>query len=248
MMQIIPSIQLLGQKVVTFPEGNLKKMKSYDIDILDYIQDAEIAGIKRICLVDISGARSNAPQSLDVLKRITSTTRLKVTFGGGIKSRDSLRNAQDNGADHLISSSIAVLQPTVFNYWCECYEPNNIIFSADITPEGLAVKGWKEKSAQEVKESLRKMVSEGLKKVILRDVSKEGTLSGPNLDLVREIAQAFPKLVIAVRGGISSIEDIDKLSQAGAHCAIIGTAILEDKLTFSQINDYYSRGKDEQEK
>lgn len=248
MIQIIPSIQLLGGKVVTFPEGNLKKMKSYDIDILDYIQDAEIAGIRRICLLDISGARSNAPQSLDVLKKITSTTRLKVTFGGGIKNRDSLRNALDNGADHLASSSIAVLQPTVFNYWCECYEPNNIIFSADITPDGLAVKGWKEKSSADLKELLRSMMSEGLKKVILRDVEKEGTLSGANLDMVREIAEAFPKLKIAVRGGISSIEDVDKLEEAGAHCAIIGTAVLEEKLTFNQINDYYSRGKDEQEK
>jgi len=147
-----------------------------------------------------------------------------------------------------MSSSIAVLQPTVFSYWCECYEPQNIIFSADLADGGLAVKGWKEKSDTDLKERLRKLVSDGLKKVVLRDTRREGLMNGPDVELVKEISAAFPRLRIGVRGGVSSLEDIDRLEEAGAHCAFIGSAILEEKLTFDQINDYYNRGKDEQEK
>ncbi len=247
MINIIPSIQLLGNKIVSFPEGNIKEMKTFDIDLIDFSLQAKQAGISRLCIIDISGARSNAPQSLDIVHKVVQLSGLKVTIGGGIKSREALKNALACGADHIMSASIAVLQPNVFNYWCECFEPSNIIFAADIMPDGLAIKGWKETHQTNAKDAIGLAVAEGLKKVVVRDVCKEGTLSSPNIKILQELISAFPKLEFAARGGISSIDDINSLEQIGVSAAFIGTAILENRLTFTQIKEYYSPKNNEQE-
>ena len=155
MIEIIPAIDVMNGKCVRLSQGDFSKIKTYSEDPLEVAKRYEDCGVKRVHLIDLQGAKSNSPVIFDILQAIAGKTNLLVEFGGGIKTRNSLRDALENGADRVICGSIAATEPNVFTYWLDCFGSDKIVLGADIKENKIAIKGWKESTDKTADELIR---------------------------------------------------------------------------------------------
>jgi phosphoribosylformimino-5-aminoimidazole carboxamide ribotide isomerase len=241
-IEIIPAIDILGGKCVRLSQGDYARQTVYNADPLDVAKMFEDAGIRRLHLVDLDGAREKHIVNYRVLERISMKTRLVIDFGGGLKSGDDLRIAFECGASMITGGSIAVKEREIFLGWLEKYGSGKIILGADAREGKIAVSGWQEDSELEIIPFLQSYVDEGIKIVISTDISKDGMLSGPSFALYQDILAQFPGLFLIASGGISSLEDIYKLAEMNIPGVITGKAIYEGKITLKEIQKYYVPG------
>lgn len=237
-IEIIPAIDILGGKCVRLSQGDYARQTVYNADPLEVARVFEDAGIRRLHLVDLDGAREKHIVNFEVLERIAMKTRLVIDFGGGLKSDEDLRIAFECGAAMVTGGSIAVKTPETFLGWLKKYGPEKIILGADAREGKIAVSGWQEESESDTIPFIQSYVQQGIKKVISTDISRDGMLSGPSLSLYSDILSALPDLHLIASGGVSSIEDIHQLSALGLAGVITGKAIYEGKLTLKEIQDY----------
>lgn len=235
---IIPAIDILGGKCVRLSQGDYARQTVYNADPLEVARVFEDAGIRRLHLVDLDGAREKHIVNFEVLERIAMKTRLVIDFGGGLKSDEDLRIAFECGAAMVTGGSIAVKTPETFLGWLKKYGPEKIILGADAREGKIAVSGWQEESESDIIPFIQSYVQQGIKKVISTDISRDGMLSGPSLSLYSGILSALPDLHLIASGGVASIEDIHRLSEINVHGVIAGKAIYEGKLTLKEIQDY----------
>lgn len=238
MIEIIPAIDVISGKCVRLSQGDFRKVKVYSENPIEIAKQFEDCGVKRVHLVDLEGAKSSSPVILDLLEDMASKTNLLIEFGGGIKTRNSLKTVLDCGAERVICGSIAAIEPNVFTYWLDCFGGEKVILGADIKENKIAVKGWKESTNRSVDELVRLYLQEGLKYAVITDISKDGMLAGPSVDLYREIAGKYPRLQVIANGGISSMADIETLNDINVPYAVVGTAIYEGHITFDEIKKY----------
>ncbi|MCI1779907.1 MAG: 1-(5-phosphoribosyl)-5-[(5-phosphoribosylamino)methylideneamino]imidazole-4-carboxamide isomerase [Bacteroidales bacterium] len=239
MIEIIPAIDIIGGKCVRLSQGDYDKCKVYSEKPVDVAKEFADNGIKKLHLIDLDGAKSNEPQNLDLLNAIVTETGMKVEFGGGLKSKWSIRRAFDNGAEKAICGSIAFTEPTVFSYWLDCFGPDVLTLGADMKDGKIAVKGWSSYVERNFDEFIKIFLQDGLKNVIITDIDRDGMLEGPSIELYEGISAKFPRLNITASGGVGSMEDIMALDKAGLHSVIVGKAIYEEKIKLSDIVDYY---------
>jgi phosphoribosylformimino-5-aminoimidazole carboxamide ribotide isomerase len=237
-IEIIPAIDILGGKCVRLSQGDYARQTVYNTDPLEVAKMFEDAGIRRLHLVDLDGAREKHIVNYSVLERISMKTELVIDFGGGLKSEDDLRIAFECGAAMITGGSIAVKERDVFLSWLKKYTALKIILGADAKEGKIAVNGWQEDSELEILPFLQSYVDEGIKIVISTDISKDGMMNGPSFSLYSEILNHFPDLYLIASGGISSMEDIFKLAEMGVPGVITGKAILEGKISLKEIKDY----------
>lgn len=237
-IEIIPALDILGGKCVRLSQGDYARQTVYNADPLEVARIFEDAGIHRLHLVDLDGAREKHIVNYDVLERISMKTRLHIDFGGGLKSDDDLRVAFACGAAMITGGSIAVKDRDSFLRWIKKYGPGKIILGADVKEGKITVSGWQEESKDEVIPFIQSYVDEGIQKVISTDVSRDGMLSGPSFALYNEILVQFPDLYLIASGGISSMGDIHKLEEMKVPGVIIGKAIYEGKITLKEIQKY----------
>ena len=230
MIDLIPSIKILTPTELLDRE-TIERLKAF-----------KESGVSRIHIIDVQGAKSNAPVALNLVKQITEVTGLKVSYSGGIKSRESLKNALSLGADQVICSTIASEQSNVFNYWAECFGSQCVVFGADLKEGKLLVKGRKQESAAKLEVLLKSLIAEGLKSVVICNVEAE---EGGKFDaeVYRGITAAFPRLKVIARGGVNTIAEVNSLEEAGVKGAVF--SLSESKLTPEEIYNYYKQGKDE---
>ena len=195
----------------------------------------EVMGFKRLHVVDLDGARSKHIVNVDVLKAITTETNLVVDFGGGIKSEEDIEKAFANGASMVTIGSIAVTQPELFLKWLDQYGAEKLILGADVKNGMISINGWKEDSAEQLLPFLKKYIDHGVKNVLCTEISKDGTLQGPALQLYQEIMAAYPQLHLIASGGVSSNEDIIALDQAGIPAVVFGKAFYEGKINIPEL-------------
>jgi phosphoribosylformimino-5-aminoimidazole carboxamide ribotide isomerase len=238
MIEIIPAIDVMNGKCVRLSQGDFSRIKTYSEDPVEVAKGYEDCGVKRIHLIDLQGAKSNSPVIFDTLLAIASKTNLLIEFGGGIKTRNSLRDALDSGADRVICGSIAATEPNVFTYWLDCFGGEKVVLGADIKENKIAIKGWKESTDKTADELIRLYLQEGLKYAVVTDISKDGMLAGPSLEMYRELGGKYPRLKIIASGGISSMQDIEDLNDINVPAAIVGKAIYEGHITIEQIREY----------
>lgn len=236
--EIIPAIDILGGKCVRLSQGDYARQTVYNANPLEVALMFEDAGIRRLHLVDLDGAREEHIVNYVVLEKIALKTRLMIDFGGGLKSDEDLRIAFECGAAMITGGSIAVKQPETFLQWLKKYGSEKIILGADAKEGKIAVSGWQEESESEIIPFIQSYVDKGIQKVISTDISKDGMLSGPSFTLYNEILGQFPDLYLIASGGISSIEDIHKLAEMKVTGVITGKAILEGKISLKEIKDY----------
>ena len=238
-MRIIPAIDIIDGKCVRLTKGDYASQKTYRDNPLEVAREFDDHGIRHLHLVDLDGARSKHIVNHRVLRQITEATSLQVDFGGGIKSDEDVRIAFENGATQITGGSVAQQQPELFLQWLERYGPERIILGADSHHRMIATQGWQEQSQEDVVDFITAYEQQGVSYVICTDISKDGMLQGPSLDLYREILSGSAVRLIA-SGGITSMTDLQRLQTIGCEGAIIGKAIYEGHIRLNELQTFIS--------
>ncbi|MFW9597138.1 MAG: 1-(5-phosphoribosyl)-5-[(5-phosphoribosylamino)methylideneamino]imidazole-4-carboxamide isomerase [Paludibacter sp.] len=238
MIEIIPAIDLIDGKCVRLSQGDYMQKTIYNENPLEVARMFEDAGIKRLHLVDLDGAKANHIVNHKVLESIATKTNLVIDFGGGLKSDEDLRIAFSSGAQMITGGSIAVKNPETFISWIEKYGEQKIILGADVKEEKIAVGGWLETSTLDLIPFINTYKQKGISRVICTDISKDGMLLGPALELYRKIMSKFNDLYLIASGGVSSIKDIELLNDAGIPAVITGKAIYEGRIQLSDLKKF----------
>jgi len=237
-IEIIPAIDILGGKCVRLSQGDYARQTVYSGNPVEVARMFEDAGIGRLHLVDLDGAREKHIVNYDVLEAIALKTHLVIDFGGGLKSDEDLRIAFESGAAMVTGGSIAIKERETFLGWIRQYGPDKIILGADAQNGKIAVSGWQEDSGEEIIPFIQDYVDKGITKVISTDIAKDGMMAGPSFTLYDEILKQFPGLYLIASGGISSMDDILKLVEMGVPGVITGKAIHDGKISLKDIMNY----------
>lgn len=238
MIELIPAIDIIDGKCVRLSQGNYDSKKVYNENPLEVAKEFEAYGIRRLHVVDLDGAASQHVVNYRTLEQIATQTSLIIDFGGGIKTSGDIEIAFDSGAEMITLGSVAVKHPELFDEWLQTYGNEKIILGADVKDNRIAINGWKEESPQELMPFLNQHINKGVTKVLCTDISRDGMLKGPALDLYRSIMEAHPALHLIASGGISGMEDILKLDEAGIPAVVFGKAIYEGRISLKELSRY----------
>lgn len=237
MIELIPAIDIINGQCVRLTKGDYDQKTVYGKP-LDMALEFERIGYKRLHVVDLDGAKSKHIVNDAVLREITSNTNLVVDFGGGIKTDEDIEKAFTAGASMVTIGSITVTNPDLFMGWLEQYGTDRMILGADVRHGKISINGWKEDSAEDLLPFLKKYVDAGVRNVLCTEISKDGTLTGPAIELYQEIMDAYPQLHLIASGGVSSLNDIIALNAAGIPAVVFGKAIYEGKINLKELWDW----------
>ncbi|MDO4195846.1 MAG: 1-(5-phosphoribosyl)-5-[(5-phosphoribosylamino)methylideneamino]imidazole-4-carboxamide isomerase [Prevotellaceae bacterium] len=235
MIELIPAIDIIGGKCVRLTKGDYEQKTTYNDDPVAQAKEFESLGFKRLHIVDLDGAKSKHVVNIDILRRITEETSLTMDFGGGIKSEEDIEKVFNAGAAMVTIGSIAVTQPELFLAWLSKYGPEKIILGADVRNGKVSINGWKEDSTEDLLPFLHKYIDAGVKNVLCTEISKDGTLSGPAIDLYKEVMREYPELHLIASGGVSSNDDITALHEAGIPAVVFGKSFYEGKIDINKL-------------
>ena len=234
MIELIPAIDIIEGKCVRLTKGDYDTKKVYG-DPLDMAQQFEDLGVKRLHVVDLDGAKSKHVVNLATLKAITTHTKLIVDFGGGIKTDEDLEKAYEAGAALVTAGSIAITEPERYLNWLHKYGADRLILGADVRNGYVSINGWKEDSDVKLEDFLLRYMNEGTKNVLCTEISKDGTLAGPAVELYRSIMQRYPECHLIASGGVGSTADILALEAAGIPAVVFGKAFYEGKIDLKNL-------------
>ncbi|MCR8667648.1 1-(5-phosphoribosyl)-5-[(5-phosphoribosylamino)methylideneamino]imidazole-4-carboxamide isomerase [Aestuariibaculum sp. M13] len=243
-MRIIPAIDIIDGKCVRLTKGDYDTKKVYNENPLEVAKMFEDAGIQYLHLVDLDGAKAQHIVNYKVLEQIASKTKLKVDFGGGLKTNEDLHIAFNSGARQITGGSIAVKDAKTFEGWISKYGSEKIILGADSNAGKIAISGWQEDSQEELIPFIKGYQKKGIQYVICTDISKDGMLQGPSVDLYKEIitecssASNGQSVKLIASGGISIIDELPVLKELGCEGVIIGKAIYENRITLKQLEKF----------
>jgi phosphoribosylformimino-5-aminoimidazole carboxamide ribotide isomerase len=238
MIEIIPAIDLIDGKCVRLSQGDYSQKTVYYEDPLDVAKMFEDAGIRRLHVVDLDGAKAQHIVNHKVLERIATHTDLVIDFGGGLKSDNDLRIAFESGAAMITGGSIAVKNPEIFTAWIQQFGAEKIILGADVKDRKIAVGGWLETTDIDLMPFIKEYMEKGISKVICTDISKDGMLGGPAVSLYQEMLQKEPEMYLIASGGVSTVTDIDTLQENQIPAVIIGKAIYEGKIALKDLEKF----------
>ncbi len=238
MIELIPAIDIIEGQCVRLTKGDYDQKTVYRDSPAEVAKEFEEIGFKRLHVVDLDGAKSKHIVNSEVLRRITTDTQLVVDFGGGIKTDEDIEKAFAAGASMVTIGSIAVTNPDLFMGWLEKYGAERIILGADVRHGKVSINGWKEDSSEDLLPFLKKYVDAGVKNVLCTEISKDGTLTGPAIELYQSMMTAYPELHLIASGGVSSIDDIKALEAAGIPAVVFGKAIYEGKINLNELWDW----------
>lgn len=239
-MQIIPAIDLIDGKCVRLTQGDYTQKKIYNAHPAEVARAFEDAGVRRLHLVDLDGAKAGRLVNLPVLEAIASETSLEVDFGGGIKTEADLSTIFSAGAAIATVGSIAVKDPELFRGWLAAYGGDRLLLGADVKGDKIAIHGWTEETELNVFDFLALQVNHGLTQAFCTDISRDGLLEGPSLALYRDITGRFPALHFIASGGVSRLDDISELERAGCSGVIIGKALYEHRIKLEDLKPWLS--------
>lgn len=237
-MRIIPAIDLIDGKCVRLSKGDYATQKIYNEHPLEVAKAFEDHGIQHLHLVDLDGAKSKHIVNHKVLEDIASKTSLKIDFGGGLKSDEDLKIAFESGAHQVTGGSIAVKEPGVFEQWIETYGSEKIILGADVQGDRIATNGWLETSEHRLVDFVKDYHAKGIQYVICTDISKDGMLEGPSFEVYADLLAAQSGIKLIASGGISSFDELPRLSAMGCEGTIIGKAIYENRITLAALENF----------
>lgn len=235
MIELIPAIDIIDGKCVRLTKGDYDTKKVYNENPVSVAKEFEAHGIRRLHVVDLDGARSRHIVNDDVLRRITEATDLVVDFGGGIKTDEDIEKAFQAGASMVTIGSIAVTDPERSFEWLRKYGADRIVLGADVRNGKISINGWKEDSQEDLIPFLKKYLEAGIRNVLCTEISKDGMLQGPAIELYKEVMAAYPTCHLIASGGVSSKEDIVALDEAGIPAVVFGKAIYEGRIKLDEL-------------
>ena len=233
-IELIPAIDIINGQCVRLTKGDYDQKTIYG-EPLDMALEFERIGFQRLHVVDLDGAKSKHIVNETVLRSLATETHLIIDFGGGIKTDEDIEKAFANGAKMVTVGSIAVTQPELFMGWLEKYGAERMILGADVRNGKISINGWKEDSEEDLLPFLKKYVEAGVRNVLCTEISKDGTLAGPAIDLYKRVMDAYPELHLIASGGVSNIADIEALDTAGIPAVVFGKAIYEGKIDLREL-------------
>lgn len=239
MLTIIPAIDIIDGKCVRLSKGDYGQKKVYNENPLEIAKMFESHGIVRLHLVDLDGAKEKHVVNWKVLEKIAGNTSLEIDFGGGIKSDEDLKIVFENGASLATVGSVAAKEPELFNHWIEQLGADKFILGADVDDGKIAVSGWLEVTDIELDDFLKGYLDKDIRQVLCTDISKDGMLQGTSLELYQHLMETFPDMYLIASGGITHIDELNKLAEAKVPAAIIGKAIYEGRITLEEISKLY---------
>ncbi|WP_298299228.1 1-(5-phosphoribosyl)-5-[(5-phosphoribosylamino)methylideneamino]imidazole-4-carboxamide isomerase [Hydrotalea sp.] len=234
-MQIIPAIDIIDGKCVRLTEGDYQQKKIYNENPLEVAKMFEDAGIQRLHLVDLDGAKNSGVMNWKVLEAIAVNTRLAIDFGGGIKTGEDVQLVLNAGATYVTVGSIAVKNQALFTEWLKQFGVNKFLLGADVKNGCIAIHGWLETTNVQVKDFMAIYLALGVQQIFCTDVSKDGRMEGPSIELYQHLISNLPNLQLIASGGVSTLQDLIHLKAIGCSGAIIGKAIYENKISLNDL-------------
>lgn len=234
-MQIIPAIDIIDGKCVRLTQGDYMQKTIYNEQPLEVAKQFEAAGLRRLHLVDLDGAKAGFVQNWKVLESIAANTSLVIDFGGGIKQENDVNIVFNSGAALATIGSLAVKNETLFVQWLNQFGADKFLLGADVKEEKIVIGGWLETTDIWIYDFIEKYIAHGVKQLFCTDVSKDGKLEGPSTTLYQNIINKFPGLHFIASGGVSSIADLNDLQSIGCAGAIVGKAIYENKISVNEL-------------
>ncbi len=238
MIELIPAIDIIDGKCVRLSQGDYNTQKIYNENPLEVAKEFEANGIHRLHVVDLDGAKSSHVVNYKVLDIIAGHTSLVIDFGGGIKTDEDLNIAFEYGAQMVTLGSVAAKQPALFKKWLHQYGPKKIILGADVKENRISINGWKEESQEELIPFLTDYSQEGIQKVLCTDISRDGMLQGPSIELYKQIMKKFPTMHLIASGGVSNLQDIIDLNEANIPAVVFGKALYEGRITLKDLKRF----------
>ena len=240
MIELIPAIDIINGQCVRLTKGDYDQKTVYRDSPTEVAKEFEQLGFKRLHVVDLDGAKSKHIVNVGVLRSLATETSLVIDFGGGIKTDKDIETAFESGAAMMTVGSIAVTHPDLFIAWLDKYGANRMILGADVRNGKVSINGWKEDSDEDLLPFLKKYINAGVRNVLCTEISKDGTLQGPAIDLYKRVMDVYPDLHLIASGGVSSIDDIRALDAAGIPAVVFGKAIYEGKIDLRELNSELS--------
>lgn len=235
-MRIIPAIDIINGQCVRLSKGDYNTSKVYNTNPVEVAKQFEDAGIKYLHIVDLDGAKSKQIVNAKTLEQIATQTNLQIDFGGGIKTVSDITTAFNSGAKQVTVGSIAATEPALFLEWLEVYGSDKVILGADCKQRKIMTQGWLDSADTDVLEFIQSYEQKGVQYSIVTDIEKDGMLSGPAIELYKEIiANSTVKLIAS--GGLTTVEELYKLKEIGCEGVIIGKAIYEGKITLKELSE-----------
>jgi phosphoribosylformimino-5-aminoimidazole carboxamide ribotide isomerase len=237
-MEIIPAIDIMDGRCVRLKKGNFSEKTVYHNDPVEMAILLHNQGLKRLHLVDLDGARAGKAVNYKILEKIFSRTGMIIDFGGGIKNDMDVEIAFQSGAAMITAGSIAVQDRSSIIRWIKKFGREKIILGADVNKGQIAIDAWLTDSGQEVFGFIDGYINAGIQKVICTDISRDGMMNGPAIDLYRKIRNQFKDIYLIASGGITALSDLDELDRIGMNGAIIGRALYEQTITFENLQKF----------
>ena len=233
-MNIIPAIDLLDGQVVRLKKGDYAKKTIYNHNPLDEARKFKTAGFSHIHIVDLNGAKNGQFENLPIIRNIINEAGLSVQTGGGVRSLKDIEQLLNTGLNGVICSSMAVKKP---NEWMEAIKnyPKKMILGLDLKDGKMAYGGWLETSDQPIEHFLNPMIEAGLQTVLSTDISRDGMLSGPNVEMYSDLQKRFPQVNWIASGGVSSLEDLVTLQSRGLYGVVVGKAYYEGHIHLDEM-------------
>lgn len=234
-MEIIPAIDIIEGKCVRLTQGDYNQKKVYNEHPLEVAQQFEDAGLTRLHLVDLDGAKAGQVRNWKVLEAIAGKTSLVIDFGGGVKTEKDVQIIFDSGGAFVTVGSIAVKDEETFVSWLKKWGADKFLLGADVKDEKIAVHGWLETTDVWIYDFIQKYVEHSVNQIFCTDVAKDGALQGPSMELYKNIIQKFPGLHFIASGGVSNIDDVYQLQDINCKGVIIGKAIYEGRISLKEL-------------
>ncbi len=241
MIELIPAIDIIDGKCVRLTQGDYSKKTVFYDNPLEVAKMFAGAGIGRLHVVDLDGAKAGKIINYNILEQIAVQTDLVIDFGGGLKSDNDLRIAFESGASMVTGGSIAVKDPELFESWLREFGNNKIILGADVKDENIAIHGWTETTDINLFDFLSKYIDKGIRKVICTDISKDGMLEGTSIELYKRVVRTHPEAYLIASGGVASMDDIKKLEEAEIPAVIFGKAFYEGHISLKELEKFIVR-------
>jgi len=238
MIQLIPAMDLIGGRCVRLLQGNFAKETVYSDDPVGTAAAFEGAGIKRLHLVDLDGARTRRLSNLDVLRQVTKKTGLRIDFGGGVRSTGDVKAIFDSGAEMVTIGSLAVTDPYTVSSWAKEFGAENFMIGIDVRDGRAAVNGWLTDTETGLNDVISSLMKAGLERYFVTDIAKDGAMVGPAIDLYEQILVAFPGIELIASGGVRTIKDVAELDRIRCSGVIVGRALYEENITLEEAARY----------
>ena len=235
---VIPAIDIIEGKCVRLTKGDYNQKKIYNERPLEVAMQFEDAGLNRLHLVDLDGARDGKVKNWKVLETIAGKTSLIIDFGGGIKTENDVQIIFNSGAALATVGSIAVKDEHEFEKWLVKFGAEKFFLGADVKDEKITINGWTETTDLSVYDFIRKFIERNVQQIFCTDVSKDGLLEGPGIELYKSIIDKFPNLYLIASGGVQSLKDIEQLIEIGCKGVIVGKAIYENRISLDDLKKF----------